>query len=165
MKDVAYLLEMLDVDKSFPGVKALDHARLQVRPGTVHALMGENGAGKSTLIKIISGVQKPDEGGEILVEGRPVSFEGAKDSIELGINAIYQDLSLFPNLTVAENIYLGHAKGVVNWKDCIRVAREVLERLEMDIDVHAQLNKLSIAKQQLVAIARDLHELTAADHG
>ena len=147
-------LKMKNISKTFPGVKALDDVHIDIKRGEVHALMGENGAGKSTLIKIISGVQKPDPGGEIWVEGNQVSFSNAKDSIDLGINAIYQDLSLFPNLTVAENIYLGHSTRLVNWKECHEVAKDVLGRMGMDIDTHDQLGKLSIAKQQIVAIAR-----------
>jgi len=153
MSDQAFL-ELNNISKTFPGVKALDDVRISLNRGEVHALVGENGAGKSTLIKIISGVQKPDAGGEIKVEGKPVVFESAKDGIDLGINAIYQDLSLFPNLTVAENVYLGHTKGIVNWKECMRVAKDVFERLEMKIDVREPLGKLSVARQQLVAIAR-----------
>lgn len=148
-------LELHNVSMTFPGIKALDSVRLELREGEVHALMGENGAGKSTLIKILSGVQKPDHGSEILLDGENVSFEDVNDSIRAGINAIYQDLSLFPNLTVAENIYLGHSHGgIVDWKDCAKVASEALDRLEIHLDINERLGSLSIARQQLVAIAR-----------
>ena len=120
-------LEMSDVSMTFPGVKALDQVRLDIREGEVHALMGENGAGKSTLIKIISGVQQPDPGARILMDGEEVQFPNVHASIKHGINAIHQDLSLFPNLTVAENIYLGRSKnGKVDWKECDRIAVEAV---------------------------------------
>ena len=148
-------LEMSDVSMTFPGVKALDQVRLDIREGEVHALMGENGAGKSTLIKIISGVQQPDPGARILMDGEEVQFPNVHASIKHGINAIHQDLSLFPNLTVAENIYLGRSKnGKVDWKECDRIAVEALKRLEVQMDIHELLGNLSVAKQQLVAIAR-----------
>lgn len=148
-------LQMENVSMTFPGVKALNNVRLDVREGEVHALMGENGAGKSTLIKILSGVQKPDTGSKILIDGKEVSFSGVSDSIKHGINAIHQDLSLFPNLSVAENIYLGRSKnGKVDWKECTRIAEEAIEVLGIAMDVQEQLSNLSMAKQQLVAIAR-----------
>lgn len=148
-------LEMSDISMTFPGVKALDKVRLDIREGEVHALMGENGAGKSTLIKIISGVQQPDPGARILMDGEEVQFPNVHASIKHGINAIHQDLSLFPNLTVAENIYLGRSRnGKVDWKECDRIAAEALKRLEVQMDIHELLGNLSVAKQQLVAIAR-----------
>ena len=97
-------LELLNISKTFPGVKALDHVKFDIYPGEVHALVGENGAGKSTLIKILSGVQPPDEGGRIIIEGKEVHLKGPMDAIKRGISVIYQDFSLFSNLTVAENI-------------------------------------------------------------
>ena len=148
-------LQMENISMTFPGVKALNNVRLDVREGEVHALMGENGAGKSTLIKILSGVQKPDTGSKILIDGKEVSFSGVSDSIKHGINAIHQDLSLFPNLSVAENIYLGRSQnGKVDWKECTRIAEEAIEVLGIAMDVQEQLSNLSMAKQQLVAIAR-----------
>lgn len=147
-------LELRNVSMTFPGIKALDGVRMDIQEGEVHALMGENGAGKSTLIKILSGVQKPDAGSVILMDGKPVVFNNVNDSIQCGINAIYQDLSLFPNLTVAENIYLGRAGGIVDWKECNRIAARALARLDIHIDLDEQLGNLSVARQQLVAIAR-----------
>lgn len=148
-------LEMSNISMTFPGVKALDQVSLNIREGEVHALMGENGAGKSTLIKIISGVQQPDPGAKILMDGKEVEFPNVHASIKLGINAIHQDLSLFPNLTVAENIYLGRSKkGKIDWKECDRIAKDALERLSVEMDIHELLGNLSMAKQQLVAIAR-----------
>lgn len=148
-------LQMENISMTFPGIKALNNVRLDVREGEVHALMGENGAGKSTLIKILSGVQKPDVGSKILVDEKEVEFAGVSDSIKHGINAIHQDLSLFPNLSVAENIYLGRSKnGKVDWKECTKIAEEAIEVLGITMNVQEQLSNLSIAKQQLVAIAR-----------
>src|SRR6478672_10798447 len=101
------LLEMRGISKTFPGVRALDNVRLTVYPGEVHALMGENGAGKSTLMKILSGAYQADPGGQILIEGQPVQISDPIAAKRLGISIIYQELALAPNLTVAENIYLG----------------------------------------------------------
>src|SRR3984957_2357756 len=100
-----YLLEVVRVSKSFPGVAALDDVSLRIRPGTVHALMGENGAGKSTLMKIIAGVLAPDAG-EIRVNGRAVKFDSPRDALDAGIAMIYQELNLMPHMTVAENIWI-----------------------------------------------------------
>lgn len=148
-------LELQNISMTFPGVKALDAVELSIKEGEVHALMGENGAGKSTLIKIISGVQMPDEGAKILMDGKEVMFHNVQESIRHGINAIHQDLSLFPNLTVAENIYLGRSKkGRVDWKECSRIAKEALARLDVEMDIYELLGNLSMARQQLVAIAR-----------
>src|SRR5690349_22129334 len=101
------ILEMKDISKTFPGVKALTNVSLTVYPGEIHALMGENGAGKSTLMKILSGAYTPDPGGEIRIEGKPVHIHGPLGGRAAGISIIYQELSLAPNLSVAENIYLG----------------------------------------------------------
>ena len=148
-------LEMDNISMTFPGVKALDNVKLSVYEGEVHALMGENGAGKSTLIKIIAGVQKPDKGGSFKLDGKEVEFNNVYESIEHGINAIHQDLSLFSNLTVAENIYIGRSKnGIVDWKECDKIAKDSLLKLDIDIDIHEKLGNLSMAKQQMVAIAR-----------
>ena len=104
----APLLEVRDIEKTFPGVRALSGVSFEVRAGEVHALLGENGAGKSTLIKIISGVYEPD-GGSILIGGRETRFTSPEDAKRAGVATIYQELLLFPELTVAENIFLGHA--------------------------------------------------------
>ncbi|MDD2956994.1 MAG: sugar ABC transporter ATP-binding protein [Lachnospiraceae bacterium] len=148
-------LKMENVSMTFPGIKALDDVRLEIFEGEVHALMGENGAGKSTLIKIISGVQQPDEGSKIFLDNVEVRFSNVGDSIKHGINAIQQDLSLFPNMSVAENIYLGRSKnGRVDWKECTRIAEEAIAVLGISMNVQEQLGNLSMAKQQMVAIAR-----------
>jgi len=148
-------LRLDHISMTFPGIKALDDVHLDIREGEVHALIGENGAGKSTLIKILSGVQQPDPGSQITIDGRQVQFQNANDSIQAGINAIYQDLSLFPNLTVAENITLGQFKNKkIDWKESDSIAAEALGRMGVRLDPHQLLGSLSVAKQQLIAIAR-----------
>ena len=120
------LLEMKDIGKTFPGVKALQGVSLTVREGQVHALLGENGAGKSTLIKILSGAYTKDEG-QIFFEGKPVEIRGPHDAQALGIQTIYQEFNLARDLTIAENIYLGHLpkKGFnVDWKEVKEGSRE-----------------------------------------
>src|SRR4051812_37038872 len=102
------LLQLSHISKAFPGVKALNDVQFEMLPGEVHALLGENGAGKSTMIKIISGVYRPDTG-EIAFEGKPIHFNNPREAQTLGIATIYQELSLYPELTVAENIFMGHA--------------------------------------------------------
>ena len=104
-----YRLEMRGVCKSFPGVKALDHAQLRLRPGTVHALMGENGAGKSTLMKCMFGIYEMDEG-EVIFEGKPVKLNGPLEALEMGIAMVHQELNQVQDLTVAKNIFLGREK-------------------------------------------------------
>src|ERR1700712_1051480 len=101
------LLEMRGISKTFPGVQALDNVRLAVHPGQVHSLMGENGAGKSTLMKILSGAYQADPGGQILIDGKVVVIDGPLAAKDLGVAVIYQELSLAPNLSVAENIHAG----------------------------------------------------------
>lgn len=133
------VLELKNVSKKFPGVQALDGVNFEVMPCEVHALLGENGAGKSTLIKIISGVHKPDTG-EILVDGQRVLFNNPREAQARGVATIYQELILYPELTVAENIFMGHMPkglfGIVNWGEMRKQAREVLHSLEIyDMDV------------------------------
>jgi ribose transport system ATP-binding protein len=156
------LLEMKGIGKSFPGVRALQDVSLAVREGQVHALLGENGAGKSTLIKILSGAYSGDEG-EILYEGKPVQIRGPEDAQALGISTIYQEFNLARNLTVAENIFLGHLprKGIrVDWDVARRRAREILDRLGASIRVDAVVANLSVAEQQLVEISKSLNRKT-----
>src|SRR5699024_8287735 len=156
-----YLLEMKDISKTFPGVKALDDVELKVKKGEVHALIGENGAGKSTLIKVLAGIHEPDEGAEFNFEGESIVIKKPTDATEKGISIIYQDLSLFPNLSVEENIYIGQDSQKrgwtkVNWKEIKNSARKALKELGVDIDLQARVGQLSIAQQQLVEIARAL---------
>ena len=153
-------IKLEHISKTFPGVKALDNISLTIKHGEVHALVGENGAGKSTLIKVLAGNYKPDEGGRIMIDGETFDSLTPRLSLHKGIVVIYQDFSLFPNLSVAENISITEEmekKGVcVNWNEMRTIAQKALERLGVDIDVNVQLGTLSTAKQQLVAIARAL---------
>jgi ribose transport system ATP-binding protein len=156
------LLEMKDIGKSFPGVKALQGVSLSVREGQVHALLGENGAGKSTLIKILSGAYTKDEG-EIVFEGQPVSIRSPLDAQALGISTIYQEFNLAKDLTVAENIFLGHlpSKGLrVDWETARKKSQEILDRLGSPIKVDAIVSTLSVAEQQIVEISKSLNRRT-----
>lgn len=155
-------LDMRGISKTFPGVKALDHVQLQAWTGEIHSLMGENGAGKSTLMKILSGAYTADPGGEIKIDGQPVAITGPKAARAAGIAIIYQELSLAPNLTVAENIYLGneptHAGFLADRTTMRRETAQVLERLGAEFGPDTLVNTLSIAEQQQVEIARALHQ-------
>ena len=153
-------LEMHGISKTFPGVKALNGVQLKAWGGEVLALMGENGAGKSTLMKILSGAYHADAGGEIKIDGKPVQITDPIAAKRAGIAIIYQELSLAPNLTVAENIYLGdevHHRGMVDRKAMADGCRPVLERLGAPFTPETTVGTLSIAEQQLVEIARALH--------
>jgi len=150
-------LEITNVSKTFPGVKALNNVRFDICPGEVHALVGENGAGKSTLIKILSGFQQPDAGAKIKIEGKETKLNGVMDAIKQGISVIYQDFSLFANLTVAENIGINEIieknKPILNWKEINERAKKALDFLGADINPREIVENLSVAKQQMVAIA------------
>ena len=154
------ILELHNVSKSFPGVRALEDVHFELKPGEIHALMGENGAGKSTLIKIITGVYQPD-GGEIHINGKPESIKTPLDAQALGIAAIYQHVTCFPDITVAENIFMGHektTKGIsrIDWKTMNSEARKLLEQLDANFDSKAEMGSLSVAQQQIVEIAKAL---------
>lgn len=150
------LVEIKDVSKHFPGVKALDHVSLSIRRGEVHALSGENGAGKSTLIKILTGVYTYDEG-SIVFDGSPVAFKSTNESQKAGIGSVYQELNMIPYLSVAENIYIGDypmGKTGIDWKELYENAQKQLDSLNIDVDAKKQLNELSTAQQQMVSIVR-----------
>ncbi|WP_313603341.1 sugar ABC transporter ATP-binding protein [Rhizobium sp.] len=155
----ATILEMRGISQIFPGVKALDGVNISLHPGEVTALIGENGAGKSTLVKILTGIYVPSEG-EIFIDGQPVSFASAQDAVDAGVTAIHQETVLFDELSVAENIFLGHAPrtrfGLIDWKTMNARAGELLHVLESEIDPTIRLKDLSIAQRHLVAIARAL---------
>ncbi|SAL55801.1 sugar ABC transporter ATP-binding protein [Caballeronia humi] len=155
------LLEMRGISKTFPGVRALDNVRLAVHPGEVHSLMGENGAGKSTLMKILSGAYQADPGGQILIDGKVVVIDGPLAAKDLGVAVIYQELSLAPNLSVAENIHAGrelrNGLGLVDRAAMERGCADVLKRLGAAFKPHTLVGDLSIAEQQLVEIARAVH--------
>ena len=145
------------VSKTFAGVHALDNVSLTIRRGEIHCLVGENGSGKSTLIKIISGFYQPDAG-EIIVNGKSYSHLSPIEAIRLGIQIIYQDFSLFPNLTVAENLAMNDElernARFVNWKQVQRIAQTAIDRLGVKLDLNADVEELSVADKQLVAISR-----------
>ncbi len=154
------IIELRNISKSFPGVKALDDVRFDVIPGEVHALLGENGAGKSTLIKVISGVYRPDRG-NLLVQGGEVNLESPLEAQAAGIATIYQELLLFPALTVAENIFMGHPPrtrfGSIDWPMMNRKTADLLRSLEIDdLEPNQIVGALSIGNRQRVEIAKAL---------
>ena len=154
-----YLLQMTGICKSFSGVRALDKVNFKVRPGKVMCLAGENGCGKSTLVKIISGVYTKDEG-QVIFEGKEITKITPAEATRLGIQVIYQDLSIFPNLTVRENLAINSeitaGRKMVNRKRWDATAREALSKIGCNIDLDAKMGELSVADKQLVAICRAL---------
>ena len=152
-----YVLEARNISKSFPGVKALDDVNLCIEKGKVHALMGENGAGKSTLMKILMGLLPPDSG-KIYLRGNRVSFSSAHDALKAGISMIHQELMPFPNLSVAENIFMGNEPTkFLGWIDKRKMYRDavlLMERLGARIKVTRMMNELSVAEMQMVEIAK-----------
>ena len=148
------VLELKNIHKSFPGVLALQGVDFTLREGEIHALMGENGAGKSTLIKVITGVYTKDEG-TISLGGKEVSIKSPQDAQKAGISTVYQEITLCPNLSVAENMYIGRTSGVIqNWGTMNTKADEILKSLDIPAKATQQLGSCSIAVQQMVAIAR-----------
>ena len=154
------LLSMRGIGKRFPGVVALDNVNLAVGPGEVLALCGENGAGKSTLMKILGGVYQPDAG-EILVDGQPVQINNVTDAMKLGIAFIHQELNVLDNLDVAANVFLGREPLVgpfklIDRKKIHADTEPFLKRLGLNISSKTRLDKLSLAQQQMVEIAKAL---------
>src|SRR4051794_7120143 len=156
MSDVPPFLELRGIVKRFPGVVALNGVGFDVQGGEVHALLGENGAGKSTLIKTISGVYRADAG-EILVDGHAVPMRTPHDAQARGISTIYQEFTLAPDMTVAENVFLGREPlligpplSIVDRKGLVRRTREVLASLELQIEPDAMVRDLGVAQQQMV---------------
>jgi putative multiple sugar transport system ATP-binding protein len=151
---------MKNITKEFPGVKALNNVSFQVAQGEIHCLVGENGAGKSTLMKVLSGVYPYGEySGDILFDGAVQKFSGISDSEKAGIAIIYQELALIPEMTVYENIFLGHEvrKGfLVDWNETIKRATEMLKRVKLDVNPAAKVKDLGVGKQQLIEIAKAL---------
>ncbi len=154
------ILEMKSITKTFPGVKALDNVSFSVAQGEIHCLVGENGAGKSTLMKVLSGVWPfGSYDGDILFGGEVQKFKGIADSERVGIAIIYQELALFPELTVFENIFLGHEikKGfLVDWNETIKQADKMLKKVKLSVNPAAKIKDLGVGKQQLIEIAKAL---------
>ena len=157
------ILKLTNISKSFPGVRALNNVKFEINQGEVHALLGENGAGKSTLIKTISGVHKPDTG-EMVLNGQPVSFNNPREAQQNGIATIYQELGLYPELSVAENIFMGHAPRrqlgpfhMQDWNKMERRSLEILADLNIhDLDVRRRVGTLNVGNRQRVEIAKAL---------
>jgi rhamnose transport system ATP-binding protein len=154
------VLECRKITKHFPGIKALDEVDFNIRPGEVHALIGENGAGKSTLVKIITGIHQPDSG-VILRNGEPVEFRDPIASQLAGIAAIHQEATMFPELSVTENIYMGHhltrrASRLLDWKGMKLKTRSLLEKLDLDINLDTRVKDLSVAQRHMVEIVKAL---------
>jgi rhamnose transport system ATP-binding protein len=153
------ILDAIGISKSFPGVKALERVDLRLYPGTVTALIGENGAGKSTLVKILTGVYAPDAG-RVILNGEEITIPDAEAAFHLGITATHQETVLFDDLTVVENIFMGHPVrgrlGFLDWKTMRARTKAILEELEVEIDPDNRLRDLGIARKHLIAIARAL---------
>lgn len=158
-KSMEYILELKDITKIFPGVRALDKVQFKLKKGEIHALMGENGAGKSTFIKVITGVHRPDNG-DIYLSGEKVKFANPADASKRGIAAIYQHVTCYPHLSVAENIFMGHEitnnLRSINWKQMKKQSAELLGMIGTKIDPSVEMGLLSVAQQQMVEIAKAL---------
>jgi ribose transport system ATP-binding protein len=153
------MLQCSKISKSFPGVKSLDQVDFSVKAGEIHALLGENGAGKSTLVKIIAGAHKPDEG-TIAFEGKQVHWHSPRAAREAGIHVIYQELVLFPELTVGENVFIGEEPagklGIISYRKMRDQAAEILDSLGVHLRLNEKVKNLSIADQQMVEIAKSM---------
>ena len=156
---VRNLVSMESVSKRYPGVLALDKARFDLRPGEVHALVGENGAGKSTLVKILSGIATADSG-EILLEGKPLHLDGPRSAQDLGISIIHQELNLMPDLTIAQNIFIGREprklKFILNDSGLAAEVSKLFKQLHLELDPNRKVQGLSVAQQQMVEITKAL---------
>ncbi len=153
------LVEMQNITKTFPGVKALQNVDFAVRDGEILCLLGENGAGKSTLMKILTGVYKPDKG-RILFQGENLILNSTRDAYERGINIIFQEFNLCPNMSAMENVFLGNENrgtgGLFSYRETRKKARDFFKRLRIDIDPNIPVEKLGVAQQQMVEIAKAL---------
>ena len=150
------LLEMKSINKTFPGVKALDNAQLTLQKGTVHALMGENGAGKSTLMKCLFGIYTPDSG-EIYIDGEKVSYKDPKDALDSGVAMVHQELNQVSMRSVAENIMLGrfpNKHGIIDSKKMNDETKALFDKLGLDFDPKKIIGKYSVAERQLIEIAK-----------
>jgi len=155
-----YILEMRDITKTFPGVRALDNVNFKVKRGEIHCLVGENGAGKSTLMKVLSGVYKYGSyTGDIVYNGEVQKFQSTKDSERSGIAIISQELALIPDLTIYENIYFGHEimhGRTINWNQTILEAEKILKKVRLDVNPSLKVRDIRVGRQQLVEIAKAL---------
>ena len=154
------LLELRGISKRFPGVVALDNVEFDLKAGEIHALVGENGAGKSTLLKITTGVHQLDEG-SIFLGGEPVTFNNPLDAKKAGIAAIYQEHTCFPQLSISENVFMGHPLVSnrlqrIDWKGMHQRTKQLLQELEINLDPKTTMNMLNVAERQLVEIAKAL---------
>ncbi len=155
------LVRLSNISKTFPGVRALNGVSLTVRAGEIHALVGENGAGKSTLIKVLTGAHRADPGGEIYIEGQKTDIHNPAAALSLGIGAVYQDVMMAPHLSVGENLFLGKLPRngpFIDWPRVHRETKEALAQIGVDIDPSVMLKDLPIAKQEMVAIGKIVHE-------
>lgn len=158
MSEQTPIIHMQDISKSFGGVHALKNVQLAIYPGEVHAILGENGAGKSTLIKTITGVHQPDTG-EIRLNGEPMHFTNPRKAQQHGIAAIYQEPSLFPDLSIAENLLVGRqpVRGDrISWRRMNQTANDLLDLLHVRLNPRTKARNLNVAQQQMVEIARAL---------
>ncbi len=154
--DNKYVLEMKDISKRFPGVKALDHVHLQVRPGTVHSLMGENGAGKSTLMNCLFGIYSPDEG-EIILDGKSVRFENPAQALANHVSMVHQELNQVPEQNVMENMWLGRYPqkgGLIDEKKMFEDTRKIFQDLDIDVDPRAKVGTLPVSQKQMIEIGK-----------
>ncbi len=155
-KDTQYILQMKNIVKTFPGVRALDHVNLNVRPGTVHALMGENGAGKSTLMKCLFGIYVPDSG-EIVFRGEKVQFMNPKQALDHGVSMVHQELNQVPEISVMENIWMGRIPQnglIVDDAKMYEDTKKIFENLDLQIDPREKIGHLSVSRRQMIEIAK-----------
>jgi putative multiple sugar transport system ATP-binding protein len=154
------ILEMRNITKTFPGVKALDNVNFSVERGEIHALVGENGAGKSTLMKVLSGVYPfGSYDGEIFFEGKECRFNSINQSEEVGLVIIHQELALIPYLSITENLFLGNERaknGIINWNESVSRTKELLEKVGLHESPNTLITNMGVGKQQLVEIAKAL---------
>ncbi|HWR62528.1 MAG TPA: ATP-binding cassette domain-containing protein, partial [Clostridia bacterium] len=151
-----YLLEMLNISKEFPGVKALDNVQLKLSKGTVHALMGENGAGKSTLMKCLFGIYHADSG-EIYLDGKKVSFQSAKQALDHGVSMVHQELNQVKQRNIMDNIWLGRypKKGLFIDEEKMYIdTKKIFEDLDINLDPRTKVGKLTVSEMQMVEIAK-----------
>src|SRR5271165_7435766 len=151
-------LEVENVSKRFPGVIALDGASVDIRPGEIHALVGENGAGKSTLIKIVTGLYRPDQG-RLLVNGAEVHFASPRDAIAAAVSAVHQERNLIPRFSIGENIMIERPptrRGLIDYEAVHAQARRFRDMIDPSIDTRTEVRRLSVAQMQIVEIAKAL---------